>query len=67
MKLYDRTLADKPWIVVANKMDLPEAEEKLKHFRTRYKKLEIFPIGSDSDKGIKPLIKRLGELVLHPA
>lgn len=67
LDLYDPLLSERPWIVVANKMDLPEAEEKLKHFRTRYKKLEIFPIGSDSDKGIKPLIKRLGELVLNPA
>ena len=67
LDLYDPLLSERPWIVVANKMDLPEAEEKLKHFCTRYKKLEIFPIGSDSDEGIKPLIKRLGELVMKPA
>ncbi len=64
LDLYDPTLSERQWIVVANKMDLPEAGEKLEHFRGRYKKLEIFPISATSDDGIAPLIKRLGELIL---
>jgi GTPase len=67
LDIYDPMLSERPWIVVANKMDLPEAAEKLEHFRGRYKKLEIFPITADSDEGLKPLIDRLGELILQPA
>ena len=64
LDLYDPMLSERQWIVVANKMDLPEAEEKLAHFRGRYKKLEIFPISATTDDGIAELIKRLGELIL---
>ncbi len=64
LDLYDPMLSERPWIVVANKMDLPEAAEKLEHFRGRYKKLEIFPIGAGSDEGIPVLIQRLAELIL---
>ena len=64
LDLYDPMLSERQWIVVANKMDLPEAEEKLVHFRGRYKKLEIFPISATTDDGIAELIKRLGELIL---
>ena len=64
LDLYDPMLSERPWIVVANKMDLPEAAEKLEHFRGRYKKLEIFPIAAGSDEGIPVLIQRLAELIL---
>src|SRR5881398_2937373 len=30
LDLYDRTLSSRPWLVVANKMDLPNTEENLK-------------------------------------
>lgn len=62
LDLYDPRLAERPWIVVANKMDLPEAKEKLKHFKTRYRKLEVFPIAADEDQGVEKLKTRLGEL-----
>ena len=63
LDLYDPLLSERPWIVVANKMDLPEAKEKLKHFQTRYKKLEVFPVALGEDKGVKKLMERLGVLV----
>jgi GTP-binding protein len=66
LDLYDPMLSERPWIVVANKMDMPEADEKLEHFRGRYKKLEIFPVTKSNDECLAPLIKRLGELVLQP-
>ena len=65
LDIYDPTLSERPWIVVANKMDLPEADEKLEHFRGRYKKLEIFPISKSTDDGLKQLIQRLAELILN--
>ncbi len=53
LDLYDPKLSERPWIVVANKMDLPEAAEKLDHFRARYKKLEIIPIAAERGEGIE--------------
>jgi GTP-binding protein len=64
LDLYDPLLSERPWIVVANKMDLPAAEEKLKGFKRRYRKLEVFPISADTGEGIERLKERLGELTL---
>ena len=67
LDLYDPKLSERPWIVVANKMDLADAKEQLKTFKGRYKKLEIFPISAQSGEGIEPLKARIGELVLGAA
>jgi GTPase len=64
LDLYDPKLSERPWIVVANKMDLSDAKERLKGFKRRYRKLEILPISASNGEGIEPLKKRLGELVL---
>jgi GTP-binding protein len=65
LDLYDPTLSERPWLIVANKMDLPEAKEKLKHFKTRYRKTEIIPVGADQSEGVELLQRRLGEIVLE--
>jgi GTP-binding protein len=67
LDLYDPTLSERNWIVVANKMDMEGAKTHLKHFKTRYKKLEIFPISADSGEGVDALKARLGQLVLGTA
>src|SRR2546428_2180051 len=41
--LYDPTLSARPWFVIANKMDLPNAEENLKALRKRFPKIDIVP------------------------
>ncbi len=63
LDLYDPRLSERPWIVVANKMDLPEAAEKMKAFRKQFKQLEVLPISADQGEGIEELKARLGELV----
>ena len=65
LDLYDPTLSERPWIVVANKMDLPGAKAKLKQFKTRYRKLEVFPVSAEKSEGLEKLKKRLGELIPH--
>ena len=64
LDLYDPKLSERPWIVVANKMDLPDAKEQLKAFKRRYRKLEIFPISAQAGEGLDALKARIGELVL---
>jgi len=61
--LYDPKLSERPWIVVANKMDLPAAAEKLKHFKTRYRKLTVIPVGAGEETGVKKLKTTLAKVI----
>jgi GTP-binding protein len=63
LKLHDPTLARRPWVVIANKMDLPEAEANLKAFRRRFRKREVIPISASENQGIEALKERLHELI----
>jgi GTP-binding protein len=62
LKLYDERLTERPWLIVANKMDLPESAEKLEALQTRFPKQEIIPISADTGLGLDVLKKRLCEL-----
>jgi GTP-binding protein len=64
LKLYDPLLAERPWLVVANKMDLPEAAEYLKVLKRKFRKVEIIPISAKDVQGITELQSRLGEILL---
>lgn len=64
LDLYDPKLSERPWVVVANKMDLEEAAERLEGFRQRYPKIEIIPISAQEGEGIEKLKERIGVLVL---
>jgi GTPase len=63
LKLHDPTLATRPWLVIANKMDLPEAAENLKAFKRRFRKREVIPVSAAGDLGIDVLKARLHELI----
>jgi GTP-binding protein len=62
LDLYDPQLGKRAWIVVANKMDLPGAKEKLRAFKARWRQREVFPISAAAGEGIEPLKTRLGQL-----
>ncbi len=66
LKMYDPQLADREWIVVANKMDLPNAEENLRAFKRRFRKREVIPISADQSDGLEELKTRLRELIITP-
>ena len=55
LDLYDRTLSSRPWLVVANKMDLPGATENLKALQARFPRVEILPTAGTTGKGIAAL------------
>jgi GTP-binding protein len=59
LELYDPALLDKPRVVAANKMDVPEAAAHLKKFRTRYKKVDVIEISCLTGDGIGTLKKEL--------
>jgi GTP-binding protein len=64
LDLYDETLSARPWIIVANKMDLAGSDEKLEQFRTRFDRVQIVPISAADGEGIEELKELLADLVL---
>ncbi|MCI3923630.1 GTPase ObgE [Paenibacillus sp. TRM 82003] len=68
LRLYNEKLADRPQIVVANKMDIPEAELFLEEFKQKlaengHGEIEIFPISAATRQGIRELLFRLADMV----
>lgn len=59
--LYDPMLSQRPWFVVANKMDLPEARENLEALQNRFKSVEIVPVSAMKGEGIEELKVRLAK------
>ncbi|MDG2125016.1 MAG: 50S ribosome-binding GTPase, partial [Verrucomicrobiales bacterium] len=65
ISMYDEELAKREWLVVANKMDLEDADEKLEAFRTAFDRPEIIAISAKEEDGLDVLKKRLEELIAH--
>ena len=61
--LYDPRLSERRWFVVANKMDLPEAEENLRDFQKRFPLRTIAPISAKEGRGISEFKRLLKEWV----
>jgi GTP-binding protein len=52
LELYDSALLDRPRIVVANKMDEPDAAELLRSFKRRIRRTPVIPLAAAFDEGI---------------
>lgn len=63
LSLYDETLKNKPSIIIANKMDLENAEDNLAKFKEKYPDEKIFEISALNKEGLNDLIDYLQELV----
>ena len=57
--LYDPRLSERPWYVVANKMDLPEATENLEAVQRRFPGVEVLAISAAQSDGLDELKDRL--------
>jgi GTP-binding protein len=55
---YSKVLAEKPQVVAANKIDLPDAQAKLGKFREALAKkgVPVFPISSATGEGVQALL-----------
>lgn len=62
LSLYDRDLAKKPQVIACNKIDLPEARNKLDAFRKKAGKA-VFPISALTGEGIGPLLAEIGRVL----
>ncbi|MFC6649089.1 GTPase ObgE [Paenibacillus rhizoplanae] len=67
LKQYNAALIDRPQIVAANKMDMPDSEENLVSFRERIAELrpdlEIMPISSLTRQGVQELLYRATDIL----
>jgi len=66
---YNEKLADRPQIIAANKMDMPEAEEQLELFREQLaerkggREYSIVPISSLTKSGVQELLYKAADLL----
>lgn len=63
LKLYNIRLEERPQIIAANKMDLPEAEENLKRFKEKLPDASIYPISAATNQGVKELMYAASEML----
>ncbi len=63
LKNHNMNLEKKHMIVVANKMDLPDAQENLKRFKEKYPNIEVFPISTITKKGIDNLLLHTADCI----
>jgi len=63
LELYDPELVKRPRLVVANKMDEAVAEENLKQFKKKVKKVSALPISAAFDEGLDKFKTTIREAV----
>ncbi|WP_407269590.1 GTPase ObgE [Radiobacillus sp. PE A8.2] len=57
LRQYDPTLMNRPQIIVANKMDIPEAEEQLEFFKEQLTDdYPIYPVSTITKEGLRDLL-----------
>src|SRR5438874_2841905 len=62
INLYDPTLTSRPWLIVANKMDLPDAKKNLEAMQQKFPKIEILPVAAATKEGIDALKDNLAAM-----
>lgn len=64
LEQYNLRLLERPQIIVANKMDMPGAEENLVEFKKKIgEDVKVFPISAVSRQGLKPLLFEIADLL----
>lgn len=67
LRLYNPVLAERPQVVAANKMDMPESEANLEQFLQQVREvkpdIEVMPISSLTRHGIQELLFRAADLL----
>lgn len=60
---YSEKLARKPELIIANKMDLPEAKDNLDKFKKNFPNLEIVEMSAISQIGIDEMVIKLADML----
>lgn len=64
LKQYNLRLTERPQLIVANKMDMPEAEENLRLFKEKVgDNVRIFPVSAITKQGLDNLLFATADLI----
>lgn len=63
VEAYDDKLARKPELIIANKMDLPDAKENLRRFKEVYPELPIVEVTAMNAEGTEEMIIKLADML----
>lgn len=63
LKSYQYRLLERPQLVVANKMDMDEAQHNLERFKTAYPDVEVFPTTTLIGEGLDKVLYRAADLL----
>jgi GTP-binding protein len=61
--LYDPALSSRPWLVVANKMDLTDAKKNLRAMQERFPRIKIIPTSAAKGEGMVELKDTLAAII----
>ena len=62
LEAFNEKLIKKPMIVIANKMDLPEAKDNLEEFKKKCD-LEVFEVSAAMNQGLQVVVDRLASML----
>lgn len=62
LEAFNEKLIKKPMIIIANKMDLPGAEDNLKEFKKKVD-CEVFEVSAATNKGLQIIVDRLADIL----
>src|SRR5204863_2798907 len=65
--LYDARLSQRPWHIIANKMDLPAAAENLRALQQRFPNIETVAVSAAQSEGLGELKDRLERWLFEEA
>ncbi|MDV2686302.1 GTPase ObgE [Alkalihalophilus lindianensis] len=64
LKQYNMRLLERPQLVVANKMDMPDSEENLKVFKEKLEDdVQVFPISTITRQGLRDLLLTIADKI----
>lgn len=63
LETYQYRLMERPQIVIANKMDLDNAQENLRRFKEAYPDVEVFETTTIIDEGLEPVLYKAADLL----
>lgn len=63
LTMYNLKLEERPQIVVANKMELPEAKENLRIFKEKAPDVKVYEISAATSQGVQELMYVIGDML----
>lgn len=62
LSCFDKKLLDKPQIIIANKMDMPDALENLKKFKSKVN-CEVYEMSAISGEGVNKILLKIADIL----